>query len=164
MQQEPDWAVVLEALHEGQMSTEFSETGFSEPFTLYELVGYLTDETSLNKQEVKQALSYLDSVGLVVGIPDFTEEVNEEGEIHGGLTKSGFEVADKRASQQRQERHDRVIVGFTVILALATTIQALKAIYGMEYLSTQLTNTAVLLGGLWLMYQISGEDIAELIK
>lgn len=155
--QRPDWAQMLNVIYENGGSATYHEPrdgGLSpeNPFI---------EETRLTEEEVHEAVDLLRNASLVRNV----RTGGGSGEIVSlGLTEKGFDVAHERMIQERQERHDRVIAGFTVVLGVAALIQALKAIYEMQYLTAQLSNTAVLILGLVILHRVAGDELGDLLS
>lgn len=158
MSDEPDWAKVLHALHDGQLSTDMESGG---PFRLYELQEYLGENTELTEEEVRESINYLDDVGLVYGFEDLDGE-----EIHGGLTPKGFEVAHERELTKRQDRTTTTLVVFTLALVLATLVEVLPPeLQVLRYdFNLRLVGAIVLLEVLvwYILYTGLHEDLLDL--
>lgn len=134
---EPDWAKVLHALHEGQLASKISS---GQSFTIYELLGYLKDETNLDEDEIRAALTYLSEVGLVHQF-----EVFDEDEVQGALTPEGFEVAHERELKKQQQKTNVGIAFLTMILAV-TAIYEVGATLIPSWAPTTPINTVLFLG------------------
>lgn len=131
MEEEPDWAKALNELHQGQLSHTLGDLSTPGEFKVYDIEEYLLKVTDLNEKEVKEAIQYLDDMGLISGITIAGEEMK----LKGGLTEEGFRIAHEREMRKRQQsllesQNDatRTLATFTVILGVAALVQAAAAV------------------------------------
>lgn len=129
---EPDWAKVLSVLYAEENSVYREIQGeISESHDLVTKSGLATDN-------VEGALAYLRDQGLVETefagheVSEFGGEV-QSSHIGYELTQKGFDVAHEREMNIRQEKHDRVISAFTVVLGAAALVQARVALDTLPY-------------------------------
>ncbi|MFC6835628.1 hypothetical protein [Halomarina ordinaria] len=155
MSEEPDWAIVLAALHEAQRAADNSVAFPSSIKKRRRMSGDLVDtlqkSTDLTSHEVRGALDYLRRTGLVDMSPIFNRggvQGDEAEFISGGLTEKGFAVIHER--QMREQRHkiveeqkdaNKVLTKLTFVLVVATSIQALSALFSVHQ-SIDSTNIA----------------------
>lgn len=152
MADEPDWTKVLHTLHQAQVG---------ELSTKDDLRQFLMEETDLGEVKVKEALEYLNAVGLVKKI-----EIAGHDETRAPLTPEGFNVAHERELAKRQDRTNTTLVGFTLALVLASLVAVLPSAWpflGYE-LNLRLVGAFVLLavvvGFIW--YTDLHEDLLDL--
>lgn len=95
--EQPDWAVVLEALYEGQYSkVDFSRDPHTPELTTYKEIA---EQTPLDPSEVKDAMRYMANAGLIHSPTpgDRVEDII--------IKPKGFEVAhQRRLLRYREER------------------------------------------------------------
>lgn len=96
MDDEPDWAILLETLYDGERSRFKRNQRSGGPLPDSNV---LIDETGLSRDELNEAIQYLRDAGLL-------KPTGDSGQFK--ITEEGFQVAhDRRMQQQQQQREDR---------------------------------------------------------
>jgi len=111
---ETNWTKLLNCLYTHEDTREYfrrGDKGITPDHPLVEAI-------ELSPREIKDALSFLETHGLI----------EEDGTDTLKLTKKGFEVAREREVQEAQLRIDRRIGWLTAVLAVGAIVQAVNVL------------------------------------
>lgn len=93
--EEPNWAIVLQALHEGELATGQTK-GTGPTHTKYELYQFSVSETELSESEIENALEYLDDCGLITKYTVYSDEDDRVSRTTAGARLSYSDPARRR--------------------------------------------------------------------
>lgn len=139
---EPNWAIVLQALHEGELATG-QEMGTGKGHTKYQIDDFSISETGLSEGETEDALEYLDNCGLITKYEIHSEE---DSRLVGGLTEKGFDVAHERELTKSQHETSKRSARLSGLLVLAIIIQT-----SVSFVSTETDIISAVFGGLAIL-------------